>query len=59
MVTWARRSFLGMFAGVGACAAGGSCACLWDRKTGKGYKGCPCKKGKECVSNRCTKRVCR
>jgi hypothetical protein len=59
MVTWARRTFLSMMGGVAVCAAGGSCACLIDPKTGKSTKGCPCRKSKECTSGRCSKRVCR
>ncbi|MGI9255102.1 MAG: hypothetical protein ACR2J8_15270 [Thermomicrobiales bacterium] len=59
MATWARRKLFGALAGFASCAATGSCACYWNTKTGKGYKGCPCKKGKECESNRCMKSVCR
>ena len=41
------------------CAMRGSCACLWDPETGLLYKGCPCKKGRECMSGRCRRKVCR
>jgi len=46
-------------AGLTACAAGGSCACLWDRETGLLYAGCPCRRDGECASGKCRKRVCR
>ena len=44
---------------MGACAMGGRCACLIEPVTGKGMRGCPCRRERECVSGRCRDRVCR
>jgi hypothetical protein len=60
MIWGTRRWALAMVAALmGACAMGGRCACLIEPVTGKGLRGCPCRRERECVSGRCRDRVCR